>query len=1287
MRLDKLTVLYNRHRHDLNYHFKDLGEEVFTEYATRSFAKLHDDQKLTVRNSFAKEFGAPSYEAIPEEDKANFDSALQRYRFLSQTNLFFLCQLLEKYNQTTYDTHEEICNAHFVQKSPLFSTLEHFANQYTDLKETLLLVPRGGFKALDLDTGIPTPNGMRKIRDIHAGDVVFGSNGRQCNVTGESSVFTDRKCYEIKFSTGESFVADADHLWVTDSRKDRDRLKGKNGKNCGPKPSVKTTQEIFDTLLCRGEHNHRVAISEAVDISDKEYTIPPYVLGCWLGDGTSSNSNFTCDPSDEQIIREISNEGQIIRKAEYSKFTYVSNGGTKHSEFKKRKSSLLGKLRTLGVINNKHIPEEYLFGSYAQRLSLLQGLMDTDGTCDKRGHCTFTNTNKSLAEGVRQLVASLGLKPFNICEYDTMLNGVVICKGYQVGFIAYSDFPVFRLNRKKERQQPQKKVTLSNYRQIVSVEEVETRETKCIMVDSEDHTYLIGSSYITTHNSSIDMADCVQWIICYPAVTIAILTGTLPLAKDFVGEIKDHFTLEESNMNDSKGKMIYVPRKLSDRDTGEWSNSLFQALFAEHCIKPTKVEEGTQIEFQTPAGGDEKEPTVRAASIEQALSGAHFCIMKLDDVVTNENSQTIDRILKINKQISINKAMLHPYGFFDVIGTWYDECLTGETFITMSDWSQKPVKDVKVGDYVVGFTDSFGKRSMLVRSKVTHTFEPTVRKVFKYTFASGRAVTGTDSHLWWKGANGNEPTSYAKIGLEYHKQKFVRRLLTPRVKDESRDAGYLSGLYDGEGSFQKNKDYPSGVITLCQTQHNPEVVNSMHLALESSGFDFTEDISNNYKHEFKVLGGWQSRYKFLSEVDPVRRDVIEESLYGQNKTEKDFLVSVEEAGEELTYCFETETGNYIADGCCSHNCDYYGLTIKHEEKVAIEDGLLENIRGSVDSGRFNSHVAWKVYLRAAWWPTEEAKKAGKIEEEMKREDWILWFPERLNYAFLKKEKRDEKSEGGFEIKYLNDPRKINKIKLPRELLVRRTIPHTQFPQQKGVIVTVMDAAYSTKSWADYTVIITALIFGGRFYILNMRRGRFSEYELPQVIANVGYKWKPKRIAIEDSVGVKWLQPEIRREMNKLRISIPLEFCSLGLGTKRRSKLMKAKPVVRLLGDERLLFLNSCEGLEEIYTELEKFTGTDDDAHDDIVSALSLLVDQFIGYADMDARINAIDIDYVSDQVEKARHDQIYCLGKYARLNENGNSIDDNPVSTFERERSGSVVMNNDPYFDPLGDLR
>lgn len=536
--------------------------------------------------------------------------------------------------------------------------------------------------------------------------------------------------------------------------------------------------------------------------------------------------------------------------------------------------------------------------------------------------------------------------------------------------------------------------------------------------------------------SSIDMADCVQWIICFPAITILILTGVYTLASDFVGEIKRHFTLEESGEIDvAKKKIAYSPRKIMDKKTGVWSESMFQVMFPEHCINPS---EGTMFEYQTPAEADKKEPTVRAASIEQALSGSHFDVLKLDDVVTNENSQTPDRMAKVNRQIEVNKAMLNPYGFFDVIGTWYDEQ------------------------------------------------------------------------------------------------------------------------------------------------------------------------------------------------------------------------------------------------------DYYGITIKQEETFAKEQGIVEGIFGSVASGRFNSCVYCKLYLRAAWWPTDIATKAGKIEDEMKEEDWDLWFPERLTYKFLSTEKKTDKTGTTFAIKYLNDPRKMNKVKFPRELLVRRTIPHSQLPPG-GIVVTAIDTAYSTKQWADYTVIITGLIYGGRFYIVNMVRGRFNEYDLPKVIANTAYKWKPKRISIEESVGVRWFSKELRREMDNLQISVPVDYVSLGHGSKLRSKQLKAKPVLRLLGDERMYFLNSCEGLEEIYNELEKFTGTSDDQHDDIVSAISLLVEQYGGYADMDQKVNSIHQDYAINQKSVEIHNKIYCLGKYARYNEVG-AIEDSPTTQYQIEKAQAQAAFLEPYIDPLKDI-
>ena len=517
--------------------------------------------------------------------------------------------------------------------------------------------------------------------------------------------------------------------------------------------------------------------------------------------------------------------------------------------------------------------------------------------------------------------------------------------------------------------------------------------------------------------SSIDMADTVQYIINWPEVTIIILTGVLQLAKDFVSEIKGFFKLEdgdEESINLFDTKKSIKPRTLTDGTT-----FLFQCLFAEHCIAK---DDGKESEFQTPASDHVGTgSTVWAASIDQNLSGWHAGVMKLDDVVTNENSRTIDRIININKQVSINKAMLVPYGFYDKIGTWYDQC------------------------------DTYGQ-------DMKH-------------------------------------------------------------------------------------------IALCVKQGDP--------------------------------------------------------------------------------------------------------------------------------------VKTKVYLRPAWWPNLAAAKAGKVESEMLESDWELWFnaPGQLTYEFLKGESHDVE---GFAVKYLNDPTKAHVVKFPRELLVRKTINSNLIPQM-GLVVTCIDTAYSVKSWADFTVIITALIYGGRFYIIDMKRGRFNEIELPCIIASVVNQWRPSRLCIEDSVGVKWLGKEIYKEMDKLRVRVPIEFVPLGQGNKANAKDMKAKPVLRYLGDDRLLFANQCVGLEELYTELSNF-GTAAGTHDDIVSALSILVDQFSSYADMEGKRQTASPDFVISSQAKQQYDHIYGKGSYNACftQKSANMALNNPDLPIE-EAVKSEQATSTGYSDPFED--
>jgi hypothetical protein len=100
--------------------------------------------------------------------------------------------------------------------------------------------------------------------------------------------------------------------------------------------------------------------------------------------------------------------------------------------------------------------------------------------------------------------------------------------------------------------------------------------------------------------------------------------------------------------------------------------------------------------------------------------------------------------------------------------------------------------------------------------------------------------------------------------------------------------------------------------------------------------------------------------------------------------------------------------------------------------------------------------------------------------------------------------------------------------------------------------------------------------------------------------------------------------------------------------------------------------------------MEQFTGTSDDKHDDIVSAISLLVEQFGGYADMDRKISIASSDFAADAKSKARHDMVYCTGNYASLNQNG-STEEDPKTAYALLNSPAQQV-QEKYADPLSDV-
>jgi deoxycytidine triphosphate deaminase len=301
----------------------------------------------------------------------------------------------------------------------------------------------------------------------------------------------DRPCAAVVFSTGERIVADLAHQWVTASKYDR-RI---------GRTRICTTEQIGRTLRERNEYRHHVPMAEPVQYETKDLPIDPYVFGVWLGDGTSTTAEITC--ADPEILREIEAAGYRVEPATAPLAWRI--GGTGEARVRDaagrygRDGSLSSTLRTMGQLGDKHVPRAYLLGDIAQRTALLQGLMDSDGSCDEYGRCEFVSTKEHLADAVVRLAASLGLRPKKR-KKTAYLNGVDCGPAYQVKFTP--DQPVFRLRRKLARQ----KLTTARFhrfRSIVAVESAPSVPVKCIQVGAADGVFLAGEHFIPTHNSSL----------------------------------------------------------------------------------------------------------------------------------------------------------------------------------------------------------------------------------------------------------------------------------------------------------------------------------------------------------------------------------------------------------------------------------------------------------------------------------------------------------------------------------------------------------------------------------------------------------------------------------------------------------------------------------------------------------------------------------------------------------------------------------------------------------------
>jgi len=363
-----------------------------------------------------------------------------------------------------------------------------------------------------------TLNGRKRIGDVNIGDKIVGNNGSYCNVMEVHSE-TNVELFKITFNDGYSLIVDGEHLCTLYSSNS-----GENHTNRKNKIFLLTTKQMLDKdlILKQKQQNGNSKIREYefgtyFKHKDKSprWQIPivkpigfnnfnnlpiePYLLGLGLGDGHFSHNQikFAVHKDDyDELFEDITiNELKTNVKRPNIRFGAISDT----------------EIKLTGIGLNEHrswdkfIPDIYKYSSIENRISMLQGLMDTDGYCvishrknGSFGGTEYSTVSEQLANDVAEIVHSLGgivRMKSKIGSYTK--DGVKhLCRrAYRLNIKMPAGINPFRIKRKADIYYTPEKYKVGRY--IKNIESVGFGDVVGILTDSPDNSYITEYGILT----------------------------------------------------------------------------------------------------------------------------------------------------------------------------------------------------------------------------------------------------------------------------------------------------------------------------------------------------------------------------------------------------------------------------------------------------------------------------------------------------------------------------------------------------------------------------------------------------------------------------------------------------------------------------------------------------------------------------------------------------------------------------------------------------------------------
>lgn len=559
-------------------------------------------------------------------------------------------------------------------------------------KVQILLANAGTGKGNWVECKVPTPQGIRRFGDLKEGDYVFDRLGFPTKILKVyPRGFMD--AYKVTLSDGRSTVVSLDHLWNV--------YRGVYSKEIytlelGQMLSEGVRKEDNRPNRVLGSPRFYVPSHCARQHEEKKVTVDPYVYGAFIGNGCLTSDYLEFSSDDEETVNKVALlMGFDYKKRSVHNYTW--------DFFKNGRRVRTTDYFTKAYAKDKYIPDCYKYNSIQTRWELLRGLFDTDGSAvlsEGRLHVSYSTISKRLAEDIKEVLNSLGIVSH---IYEDKRDSKNICYNVNVNTTKENKCLLFSLTR-KNRICEQASENRRHYDRVAirSIEKLpEKLEINCIWVDNKEHLYQCDEG-IVTHNTRRLIEEVSKELETRRPEELAFVTFTRKGAEEGLRRVCS--------------KLMFEPEDLP------YFRTLHSLTFHALNLKGTQMfGRLDQRKFNKEFGYNVNRCEVDTGKVAPTRDSLYldFYDMERSGALTSKQLAEADIEKAYYNQIVRNyeayKAREEKVDFFDCLIKYVengealpvkvamiDECFSPDTKVRMADMSVKEIKDIKVGDFVMG---------------------------------------------------------------------------------------------------------------------------------------------------------------------------------------------------------------------------------------------------------------------------------------------------------------------------------------------------------------------------------------------------------------------------------------------------------------------------------------------------------------------------------------------------------------------------------------------------------